>query len=87
VSEVIKAQKQVDFRVEQTAHGKVSVSVSPFRFCALYVSDAHRLFEAKRRLTCGWPMQRGSSNADRRGDARAPRAKLIKRPQVSGLAM
>ena len=26
------AQKQVDFKVEQTQHGKVSVSVTPFRF-------------------------------------------------------
>jgi len=29
------AQKQVDFKVEQTADGKVSVSVSPFQFSAL----------------------------------------------------
>jgi hypothetical protein len=26
------AQKQVDFKVEQTQHGKVSVSVTPFQF-------------------------------------------------------
>jgi hypothetical protein len=30
--EDVTAQKEVDFKVEQTADGKISISVSPFQF-------------------------------------------------------
>jgi hypothetical protein len=30
--EDVRAQKEVDFKVEETADGKISISVSPFQF-------------------------------------------------------